>query len=310
MKNRKLLIWLVTGLLLLSLAGCSGGKNISAEYADPMAPSLDRYDNNMVSKEDPELSDANVYGQNPVASQQKLIQTVTVRAETEAMDALLQDISGRITALNGYIESQEVYHGSSSTYYRNRYANLTVRIPAQQLEEFLTGVGSVSNVVSTSKSTENVTLSYVATQSRLEALEVEHARLLELMDQAKNLEDLLTVEKRLTEVRAELETVTSQLRLYDNLVDYATVHLNITEVVEYTEPVTEPETLWDRITEGFVQGVKNMGIFFEGLLVFMISAIPYLLPFGLIALVVILIIRASVRKRRAKAKAKTEDTKE
>lgn len=233
----------------------------------------------------------------------KLIRRIDMFAETRDLDALLSDINGKVTELGGYIENRQVYTGSS--YYGDadsRSATLTIRVPAEKLDGFVAHVEGKSNVTSTSESTEDVTLNYVATESRMKALQAEEARLLELIDEAANLSELLELEKRLTEVRTELEKVTSQLRLYDNLVDYGTVELSITEVKELTP--TEKPGFWTRLGNGFVTAMENMWVFCQEFVIFMISAIPYLLPFAIIAVVVVVIIRSSIRRRRKKRQEK------
>jgi protein-tyrosine-phosphatase len=232
----------------------------------------------------------------PVSSQ-KLVRKVWLVAETEDLDGLLSQVQQRITELGGYVESREVYNGNSKNTYRSRNADLTIRIPAQQLNEFVAHVTENSNITSSNETADDITLSYVATQSRITALETEHARLLELLAKAETMEDLLKIESRLTDVRTELEEVTSQLRVYDNLVDYATVYLSINEVKEYTV-VEEPETVWQRIGTGFMQSLKNLGTFFTELFVFLIVALPYLIPLGVVITVIILL--ATKRKKPKK----------
>jgi hypothetical protein len=131
---------------------------------------------------------------------------------------------------------------------------------------------------------------------------------LELIDKAANLTELLELEKRLTEVRTELEQVTSQLLLYDNLVDYGTISLSISEVQELT-PVEEPG-FFTRITTGFTNSLSNLWTFLKELAIFLVVALPYLLPVAVVALTVVLLIRRSVRKRRSARKQppfKTEE---
>ena len=155
------------------------------------------------------------------------------------------------------MENREVYTGSRYSSYRSdRNANLTVRIPKDKLDEFVSHVENESNVTSSNETSDDVTLSYVATQSQMTALQKEEERLLALIDKAANLTELLELEKRLTEVRTELENVTSQLLLYDNLVDYGTVDISISEVQTLT-PVEEPG-FWTRITTGFMESLHKM----------------------------------------------------
>ena len=290
MKIRKLLALAMCVLILLSLAGC--------------AASTDKVAGNGMAEDYPSKEEASLGTDSTTAlpENRKLIQTVTMYAETEDMIPILDEVNGRIAQLGGYIESSNIHNGSAYGGRRYRTARLTIRIPAKALDAFLSKVEEVSNVVSTQKTVEDVTLNYVSTESRLKALQAEEERLLELMAKAESLNDLLTIEKRLTDVRTDLERVASALRVYDNQVDYATIHLTIEEVKEYTE-VTEPETLWERISTGFMESLEDVGIIIEDLFVFSIVSIPYfaLLAVGpVVALLVALLIIRIVRKKRAK----------
>ena len=227
----------------------------------------------------------------------KLIQRIWLRAETEDMDVLLEAVYDRIAELGGYTENQEIYNGSAYSGVRRRNAELTVRIPVDKLDAFVGHVAEVSNIVSTNKTTEDVTLTYVATESRMKALETEQARLLELLAKAETMEDLLTVEARLTDVRAELEQVTTTLRVMENQVDYGTVYLTVSEVREYTV-VDEPETVWDRIGSGFMESLDTIGDGFVELFVFLTVNFPYFVILGVVLTVLIIILRH--RKKKAK----------
>ena len=294
MKNRKWIAGMLCLLILLGMAGCGA----PAEKATGNSASSDYR-----AREDGELKAeaAPVLPEN-----RKLIQTVTMSVETEDLDAVLQQIESRIAQLSGYVEISNVQNGSAYSGKRYRSANITVRIPAKDLDAFVDRVDEISNIVSSRKTVEDVTLSYVATESRMKALQAEEARLLELMAKAGSLDELLTVEKRLTEVRTELEQVTSALRVFDNQVDYATVQLSVQEVKEFTQ-VDEPESVWERIGTGFLKSLKGVGNLLVGLFVLVIILLPYIALFGGIALVVLLIVR---RNRQKKSKKQNEVPKE
>lgn len=232
----------------------------------------------------------------------KWIVTIRICAETEDLDTVTAALNEAIEALQGYVEDQNIHNGSTRSTRRYRSASLTVRIPAEKAEEFTTQVSGLTNVVSQEKSTEDITLSYVATESRMKALETEEARLLELLAQAENMSDLLEIEGRLTEVRYELERITSQLRLYDNRIDYATIYLTLEEVQEYT-PVAEP-TLWQRISGGFITSLKGLGSGILDLLVWVIAFSPYLVAWGAVIAALVLVV-TRIRKNRKAKKNKT-----
>ncbi len=291
MKLRKLLAFILSVLLLLSFAGCGAASN-KAEDSGMMAPGA-MGDDYMVKEE----SSADTESSSALPENRKLIQTVHMNVETEDLDAVLGQVEDRIAELDGYIENSNVQNGSAYSGRRYRSAYLTIRIPAKDLDAFIDKVGDITNIVSSRKTVEDVTLSYVATESRMKALQTEEARLLELLAQAEAMDDLLTVQARLTDVRTELEQVTSALRVFDNQVDYATIHLDVEEVTEYTE-VTEPETIWQRIAAGFKKSLKSLGNFFKELFVFLIVASPYLVLIAAIAVGSGFLVRSILRKRK------------
>ncbi len=286
-------------LMVLALfSGCGASSKGTMDMAapreemaveSPAAPPM----MNMAGSTNGSMTDAAVAN-----TEQKLIKTVRMDVETEDLEALLPQISQKISALGGYVENQELYNGSAYASYRSRSASLTVRIPAENLNGFVEDVKGVSNVVTYNESTENVTLTYVATESRMKALEVEQERLLELLSKAENMSDLLEIEARLTDVRYELENVTSQLRVLSNKVDYATVYLYISQVRIYTE--TEPQTVWQRIGSGFKENLHDMGENLTDFFVWVVTYSPQLIIWGVIIAVAVKVLRKAIAKRKAK----------
>lgn len=310
MKIRKLFAILMVCLLITGIfAGCGAeammdapmDSNAGMDYF--LEESMDAPESPEYSLNDSSSTADSAAGETAIDPQnQKLIRTVYMDAETEDMDTLLSQVQTRINELGGYVEAREVYNGSmyNSTRYRN--ANLTVRIPADKLNAFVDHVSQVSNITSSRETVDDVTLQYVAIESRIKALETEQQTLLDLMAKAETMSDLLTIESRLTEVRYELENINSQLRVYDNKINYATIHLDISEVVEYTEP--EPENGWQRMGKGFVKSVKGVGNGLKEFFIWLVAAIPYLLLIGVIGLGIFLIIWGSIRRGRKKRAAK------
>ena len=293
MKQKKLLALLLVLVMTASvLAGCgasSSYKDAVVEEAAPMEPMKDMAAAGVMMQ-----SNGMTGTTQEMPTGQKLIRRVNIDAETEDLDALLVQLQAQISASNGYIESQDLYNGSSYSSYRHRNANLTIRIPADKLDGFVVQLKDASNVVNYSESQEDVTLTYVSTESRIKALETEQERLLELLSQAENMSDLLEIEARLTDVRYELESVTSQLLVLANKVDYATINLYISQVKEYTE--VDEQTVWQRISNGFKENLKDIG---EGAVDFFVWLVTYSPQLVLSAAV---IAGGSVLLRRVKAK--------
>ena len=259
-------------LLIFSLVGCAS-EATSRDYAANMEMATEAVEAPMEPGMDMTLNRAD----SQLPQGRKWIVTVNMSAETEDLNAALEQITQQVTQLGGYLEGQNIHNGSRKNNLPSRNANLTVRIPADQVHIFTQQVGQLTHVVSTNQETRDVTTAYVDTESRLKALEVEQQRLMELMTKAETMADLLEIEERLTQVCYELENVASQLRTYDNLVDFATVYLRIDEVIEYTPVAQKEESLGEQMGNGFVSSLKSIGKFFVNLLVFLVSNLPYLL---------------------------------
>ncbi len=297
MNAKKLLALLLALVMTAAILTACGAKSEAYDMAAQEAPAEAWSEEGFLDEELTSVSDSTSV---VVPENQKIITTLHLDAQTEDMDPLLENINAKIAQVGGYLESQEIYNGSSENAYRYRYANLTIRVPADQLKDFVALVEEQANVISQNTSTENVTLTYVGIESRITALETEQARLLELLAAAENMEDLLLIEARLTEVQSELEQYTSQLRVLDNKINYSTVHLNLEEVKEYTPVEEEPDTVWERIGKGLRQNLKDIGEGFVDFFVWLIVALPYLVIIGGIATVVILIIVKAGKKRSSK----------
>ncbi len=227
--------------------------------------------------------------QDPLAHR-KLIKTVNMSVETKEFDTLLPTLESRVAQLGGYIERLETYNGS--IYYNNRSsrdANMTIRIPQEQLSVFLDEVGSICNVIRRSENVQDVTLTYVDLESHKKVLEAERDRLIELIEQAEYLEDILTIESRLTDVRYQLESMEAQLRTYDNKISYSTIELYIDEVMELT-PVAE-ETTWERISGGFTSSLEDISNGFVEFVIGFIVNIPYFILWIIIIVIIIFIIK-------------------
>ena len=314
MKMRKLLALLMVLVLTVGLlSGCASASKgeamdsmsngSSAEMA-PESPAGGDYEMDMNTN----LTDSSGAAQSPLPENMKIITTVYMDAETEDLDPMLASINTKIAELGGYMEAQEIYYGSAYSSRRYRHAYLTIRIPADKLTQFTQQVAEEANIVNANTTTENVTLSYVAIESRITALKTEEARLLELLAKAENMSDLLMIEARLTEVTAELEQVSSQLRVMDNKIDYSTVKLNLTEVKEYTE-VVEPETFGERVVSGFVDNVKDVWDGIVEFVIFLLTGLPYFILIAVIAVAVIVIIKR-IRRKKIGKKAKPIETDE
>ncbi len=228
----------------------------------------------------------------------KLIKTVDLQVETESFDELLLSVFHRTESFSGYIEESYTYNGSQYYGRGTRNANMTIRIPADKLEEFLSEISEISNVISRNDRVTDVTLRYVDMESHKKALMAEQERLLELLGQAENIEDIISIESRLSEVRYQIESMESQLRTMDNQVNYSTIYLSIEEVKQYT-PVAE-QSIGEKIVTGFQRSLVDIGSGFVNFGVGFLIYLPYIVLWAVVIAATLLFIRLAIKKRRSK----------
>lgn len=301
---RGAVLW-ITGLLLLAATGCGGAAvsntsagAVSESYAvaekamDAAAPQMEYAAQDM----DAGGAITSESGIDPVIQNgRKLIKTVRLEMQTKEFDALTDGLVKKVQEMDGYIESSAMWGNS---YYNSdtRSSEYTVRVPSDRLNEFIDVVGGLGNITYKNESIEDVTLQYVDVESRKKALETEQERLLELMEQAENLEDLLAIESRLSEVRYELENYGSQKRYLDNQIDYSTVYLTVTEVERITE--TGRKTFFEEIAERFGDSLYMVGFGVREFVIVLVGSLPVLAVWILVIAVFVLVIRKVVYKEK------------
>lgn len=312
MKKKVSFILLSMLILLVGvLAGCGGSSSESMkmttteEATESIMYEEDIYPSEVIMEEAAAAEETGSGSETTKVqeTERKLIRNVNMDVETENFDELMSSISRKTENLGGYIEESRVYNGSQY-YDERRNADVTLRIPAENLDTFLSAVSENCNVISQNESVEDVTLQYVDMKSHKEALETEQTRLLELLEQAESVEDIITIESRLSEVRYQLESMESQLRTLDNRVSYSTVYLYIQEVKRYT-PVKE-RTVWEKISDGFVESLFDVGEGIGNFFINLIINIPYLVVWAVVITIVVLAIRW-IRKFTKKRRLKKEE---
>ncbi len=237
-----------------------------------------------------------------------LIRTVSMSAETLNIDQVKADVENQIRELGGYIENSSMSGTGKNHDLRTIY--YTIRIPADKLDSLITTVGNSCTVLSSSENTTDVTLEYVDTKSRLDSLRVEYEQLMELLGNAKDLDNILILQNRLTEVRYQIESAESRIRVLENQVQYGTLNLQIREVLEETE-IEEPHvvTYGERVGEQFKDMWEGTVEFFQNFLLGLIAAIPFLVFCGIVTVIVIVIVFTARKKRRKREAAALAEAK-
>ncbi len=297
MKNKRI-FYLLTLVLALSLvfASCGAQSNGMAydkgfDYAVTEEAEFSTTGSASYSSND-SLKDTATSG--AVTDNRKIIKNAEMSVQTKTFDTFIEDLKKKINECGGYVESSSL-HGNSYSQNGNRSAEYVVRVPAENLNAFKDGVTTLGNVTYYNESQKDVTTSYIDVESRITALTTEQTTLLELLTKSEDLESLLKVQSRLTEVNYELENYKSQLRAYDSQISYSKVTVNIREVERVTT-LPSKQTIWERISTDFVNNTKDIANGAGDVFVWFVSSIPYLILLAIPVVIIILIVRRNIKK--------------
>ncbi|HHX71771.1 MAG TPA: DUF4349 domain-containing protein [Clostridiales bacterium] len=299
--HKRILPWILAILLLL--VGCAADKE-NAKAPDGSPPVYQDSPGN--SAEYGESHSGNAGGQSGLSigatnPEQKIIYTVRYQMETTEFAAASDRLKGLTSELGGYIESSDI-STSGRLGYVLRTGHYALRIPTENLNDFFAKVGDIGHIVQEKLESTDVTLQFVDTTARLNALKAQETRILEILKDATDLQYVLDIERELSNIRSEIESLTSRLNKLSSLVEYSTVNVSLREVGTLSDVKPVPKSFSERLAAEFKQsvqrlwgGLQDVGIWFFG------NIIEILFWVGLIAVMVWFLFML-VRKSRKRAK--------
>ncbi len=269
----------------------------SYDMAAAESVDYDYYEEEMADVESPAMqeSETEQYAQN---ESRKLIKTVNLNIQTKNFDTLTGRVESLVDENGGYIEQADI-DGNGYYGYSRRNANYTIRVPKDKISNIINSLGDLGVISSKSERIEDVTLSYYDQDSQKKALEVEQDRLMEILADAENMEQIIALESRLSEVRYQINSLGTNLKLLDNKVDYSTIYLNVQEVEVEVVPETKEKTMFQEIAENWEQNIVDIKYAAKNIFINMTSNIGTII-FEII--VVIVIIRLFITKKKNKQK--------
>ncbi|WP_017793569.1 DUF4349 domain-containing protein [Leucobacter salsicius] len=233
-----------------------------------------------------------------VTAEQQVVKTGEVTLQANNPESAATEVTKVVQGLGGSVESLSVYQASADA---PAGASLTVRIPSAKLDEAFKQFGTAGEIVSQSRSTQDVTTEYVDLEARIKALETSVKRLNDLMSGAATTSELIEAEAALTQRQQELDGLRAQFKALDGQVTEATIWVSIT--APSVLPGGGPGTFW----EGLIAGFNSLGTAGAGALVVLGIALPWLVIAAAVAAAITAIVRVR-RARRARAARPVDQT--
>lgn len=249
----------------------------------------------------------------PEPTERKLIRNANYSMETLKYDETVSAVKTLIEKLGGYIQSETSYGEGAikSNYYVARNSNYIIRLPAEKFNDFYNEISLLGSITNNHTYVDDVSSYYYDTEARLNTMHIREERLLEILQKATKLEDIIMLEQELQDVRYEIENLQGTLNRVDDQVAYSTINLNINEVFEYTDIKPQPRTFWERLSDRFSRTIDDVKDGFEDFALFILGdSIMIIIWVAILAGIFFIIrylIRRAVRKHRERRAARKDE---
>lgn len=234
--------------------------------------------------------------------------SITVSVDnTPAARKAVEDLVAGMAAEGAFIVSVDERGGGSR---QDPYVTMSIRVPAARFDEVMdqiAGLAAEGTTPTQSQSAEDVTNQYVDLDARLETLEAARLRLLEIMSEAQNAEDLLNAEQQLTQREAEIASIKGQMQYLSQ--SAALSHISITlQPYILSQPVDDtwrPAETVRRAWEALLSSLRGFGDFaiYLGILI-----LPWLIAIGLVILGIVQFVRWRIRTSTSKQTEPLDET--
>lgn len=261
---------------LLLLAGCSSSSGTSSPYEGgrPVSPQQDK-------------SASGTAEDGSVQADAQVITTGWVSISVSDPAAASTDAAEVVETHGGHIDNRSEQAGAGS---QSASAQLTIRVPEDQVTQTLDELKKLGTVESVSISSTDVTSQTTDLDARITAMQGSVDRLLDLMAAATDIDDLITLETAISTRQADLDSLKAQRELLADQVAYSTIDLQLYE--SGAVPAGGPKDFWGGLVVGWNSLLTALG----GGLVAIGVALPWLLVLAVLAAITVIIVRVASRR--------------
>ncbi|MCC7571765.1 MAG: DUF4349 domain-containing protein [Candidatus Methanofastidiosum sp.] len=208
------------------------------------------------------------------SNDRKVVKNGNANIEVDNFDSSISKIKELASSFGGYVTNSNMWTSDTDT----KRGNITVRLPERRFEEFGDSLNQIGKIKSKETSAYDVTEEYIDLQARLKNLKNQEKRYTELLDMAKDVQDVLAIEIQLGRIRGEIESYEGRIKYLENTTTFGTFYINVYEPEKIAHELGIKNAL-DRAIDAFivsVAGIIILGGFF----------IPIVILLGLIYFIV------------------------
>jgi Domain of unknown function (DUF4349) len=199
----------------------------------------------------------------PIDWDKKIVKDATLNAEVKDYKSFSQQLSDKVKKYGGYVSQEEQ---SQSDYKIEN--SVIIKVPVDQFENAVNDLTKdVSKLNEKHITSEDVTTQLVDGKSRLEAKKQVRLRYLDLLKQARNMEEILTVQKEINDIQEDIETVNGRINFLSRSSVMSTINFTFFQVLDPAAKAADEKeaTFLSKVKSAFANGWYWIGELFVGL---------------------------------------------
>lgn len=277
-----IIISLLILLLFCSMTGCGAKSQDLARYQrtetakEGAAGSPEAYSQSAPAPTAPEM-------------ERKIIQNANLDLEVEDVAQAMDRINAICIENGGYTVNSHLSRND-----QRFSARLSIKVPQEKLHDIIASISQLGEVTYKVISTQDVTEEYYDADARLKAMKAKEERLLGLMSQAGNINDIISIENELGKTRAEIEVLSGRLKYLDNATAYSLIEIELRQAIPGA--VKAPQGTMGKAVQGLISSINGLINFASHTVV----AIFVILPWALVLFLLFLLLRYIYRKHRSR----------
>jgi len=242
------------------------------------------------------------------AIKQMIIMNANLEIAVDDPGASMSAIQKMAADMGGFTVSSNIYKTYTSDGVEVPAASVTIRVPAEKLNDALDQIKALTGdpvkyTLSENISGQDVTQEYTDLKSRLRNLEEANAKLSELYDNAIKTEDALAIYQQKVQVTEQIEVLKGQIQYYEQASSKSAITVQIVAKATIA-PITIAGWQPAGVARDAVQALINFG---KGLVNFLIWLGILIIPIVIvIGLPIFLLVRWLSRRNRRIQAAKLE----
>lgn len=312
---KRTLLWSSVLVAALILGACASGASRSAEspaepdYYDAMPQSAPAAAPTMMYMEESGVAQDSANGSGggggveATSVERIVIQNADLTIVVADVEGRMEQVQKMAQDMGGFVVSSSLYQGYTSNYTPVPEASITIRVPAERLDEALGKIkADTVDVQNETRSGQDVTAEYVDLKSRLKTYQSAEEELTKLMENAQNTDEVSNIFNQLMYYREQIEIIQGQIKYYEEAAALSAISVRIV-----AEETIQPIEIGGWEPQGVARdAIQDLIYFWQGFVDFLIRFVIYTLPvlvtIGIPFYLVFLGARALFRKMRGNKK--------